>query len=195
MSDFLKCYLNYESAVKASGFENALSYEQSLPENSDVLGKLKFCRQCRNFLAHEERGFFEPSEKMCQFLIDVAASISEAYLPAKKRQKKWLIRECDAISAVCKELSKSGEVRKIPVFTSKGEFFLNTISGSLSQADIIKYASINSINSKTQVKDVMDRKLSKKPWETVQDITPVKDIPSDTTHLVTNPKGEITGWI
>lgn len=195
MADFMKCYLNYEAAVKASGYDSALSYEQSLPENSEILGKLKFCRQCRNFLSHEEKGFFEPSEKMCKFLIDTAESLEDAFVPIKKKQRRYLPKESDSLETLLKELIKTKEDRPIPVF-SNGGFYLNTIIGSISSYDIIAYMAGNPVNSKTKIKNVMNPKLPKKSWAYLPDTTVVKDVPfSETVHLVIDSKGQISGYI
>ena len=127
MTDFNRFMEEYTRLEGILREKNTLvkDYEETL--NDEKMGKLRFCRTVRNFIAHNESGkkFATVSDEMIKFLQELCYDLSEGCKPVKK--KMTLINkgftEKSTISELAKALTKktplsSGE---IPIFT-KGNY-------------------------------------------------------------------------
>jgi hypothetical protein len=193
---FLKAYKNFENAIRTKGYESVLSYEAELEvkekqtgKKDDNLTKIRLCRQCRNFLSHESVCFFEASNQMIQFLIDLASSMDNAYLPVKKFIVKTLITEDTKLQEAVAVLLKRGETKEAPVFNKSG-----ALVGYLSHELVCLYLSKNNVTSTTKVKACMGTKTPGKHFVTVPEDVYMEEIYDNKNYIVTNNKGIITGW-
>ncbi len=187
--NFLECFKAYESAVKFAGYESALAYEQSLPEGDKTLGRLRLCRQCRNFVAHESDGFFEGTDKMCDFLLEMATKFGEGYTPVKKLQRKAFVTDTMPIQKAAELVMKIKAQVPIPVANKQGE-----IVGCFGKEEIILFAIKNNVNSQAKVGSAMRTGGIKGMFPTVLDSTLKKDVPEGCFCLVSDGS-KITGWI
>ena len=187
--NFLECFKTYESAVKAAGYENALAYESTFSEGNKTLGKLKLCRQCRNFVAHESDGFFDGTDKMCDFLMEMAEKLSDNHIPVKKLQRKAFVTDSMPFQKAAELVSKMKIDYPLPVADKKGE-----IVGYFGKEEIILFVLKNNVNSQVKVSAAMKTKGLKGMFPVILDSTLKKDLPEGKVCLVSDGS-KITGWM
>lgn len=83
---FLAAYREYECLLRAAGKEPKQAEESASSLDS---GRLRMCRQARNYLCHaDDTGFVAISDKMMKFITKKADEIKEEGDTAKKHLKK-----------------------------------------------------------------------------------------------------------
>lgn len=189
---FLKAYRDFETAVKATGYDSVLAYEEFVdakePKDSNV-SSIRLCRQCRNFLSHESKDFFEASKQMTEFLQKLAGELHDEYLSVKKFAIKQLITEDTKVQDAAGILLKRKANKPAPVINKAGD-----VVGFVSSDLICAYLAKNNINSTTKVKALMSTKNVNQTFAIAEETTPMKDISENLTYLIRNGKGTITGW-
>lgn len=188
---FLQAYKTLESAVKTVGFDTVLLYEQHLESknsNDENLSKIKFCRQCRNYLSHEAEEFFEASKDMIEFTSNLASKLDSSKTPIKKHMIKQKITEDMKLQDALAILAKRGG-KTAPVFDKKGE-----LVGFLNDRLVCLFLSKNNVTSTTKVKVAMSTKGVAKMFRIIEDSIPMEKIQDYLDYLVKNAKGEIVGW-
>lgn len=188
---FLQSYKSLENAVKTIGFDTVLLYEQHLESknsNDENLSKIKFCRQCRNYLSHEPEEFFEASKDMIEFVSNLASKLDASKTPIKKHMVKQKITEDMKLVESLAILAKRGG-KTAPVFSKKGE-----LVGLLNDRLVCLFLSKNNVTSTTKVKAAMSTKGVSKMFRVVVDSTPMERIQGYLDYLVKNEKGEVVGW-
>ena len=194
--DFLKAYKSLEAAIRTSGYESVLAYENELDEKEKKTGKhnpdlskLRLCRQCRNFVAHEEGVFFEANKVMVSFLNDYAGKMSTSELPIKKFVCKQMITEDTKVQDALAILLKRKASKQVPVVDKAGN-----ISGFISFELVCAYLSKNNVNSTTKVRVLMGTKGVGSMFSTVKEDTHMSAIDDSKSYLVKNAKDQTIGW-
>ena len=188
---FLQAYKTLEGAVKTAGFDTVLLYEQHLESknsNDENLSKIKFCRQCRNYLSHEAEEFFEASKDMIEFVSNLASKLDTSKTPIKKHMIKQKITEDMKLQDALVILAKRGG-KTAPVFDKKGE-----LVGFLNDRLVCLFLSKNNVTSTTKVKVAMSTKGILKMFRNIVDNTTMDKIQDYLDYLVKNEKGDIVGW-
>lgn len=188
---FLQAYKSLEGAVKTVGFDTVLSYEQHLESknsNDENLSKIKFCRQCRNFISHEADEFFEASKEMIEFVSNLASKLDASKTPIKKHMVKQKITDDMKLQEALTILAKRGG-KTAPVFDKKGE-----LVGFLNDRLVCLFLSKNNVTSTTKVKVAMSTKGFSKMFRNIVDNTTMDKIQDCLDYLVKNTKGDIVGW-
>lgn len=194
--NFLKAYRDFETAVKSNGYESVLAYESYLEAEEKRTGKkeenlscIRLCRQCRNFLSHESKDFFEASKEMTSFLNELSGKLNAEYLPIKKYVVKQMITEDMKVQEAVALLCKRKTAKYAPVLNKQGE-----ITGFLSSEVVCAYVSKNNVTTTTKVKAVMGTKGVKQLFKEIQESTMIKDVDENKSYVVKNSKGVLVGW-
>lgn len=194
--DFLKAYKSLETAIRTSGYESVLAYENELDEKEKKTGKhnpdlskLRLCRQCRNFVAHEEGVFFEANKTMISFLNDYAGKMSASELPIKKFVCKQMITEDTKVQDALAILLKRKVSKQVPVVDKA-----YNIAGFISYELVCAYLSKNNVNSTTKVKVLMGTKGVGSMFSTVKEDTHMSSIDDSKSYFVKNAKDQVIGW-
>lgn len=194
--DFLKAYKSLETAIRTSGYESVLAYENELDEKEKKTGKhnpdlskLRLCRQCRNFVAHEEGVFFEANKAMVSFLNDYAGKMSASELPIKKFVCKQMITEDAKVQDVLAILVRRKVSKQVPVVDKS-----YNVVGFISYELVCAYLSKNNVNSTTKVKVLMGTKGVGSMFSTVKEDTHMSDIDDSKSYFVKNAKDQVIGW-
>lgn len=191
-NDFLNAFKCLENAVRDAGYESVLDYETALdkiPEKKGTASKLRFLRQCRNFMVHENAVFFEAGKEMVQFLKEEARRLSSAELPVKECACRKLVMDSMKLQDAVAVLKKRPCIRTAPVFDKNKK-----LVGYLGVDEIYSYLSKNNVSSVTKVKNVMSNKNLGKIFVTIQSDVSFREIQESNHYIVINSKDEPIGW-
>lgn len=195
---FLKAFRNFEQAVGAKGYSSVLEYEEYLSKleeesgkGTTCLSKIRLCRQCRNFLSHDDAAFFTASAQMAAFLSEEARKMDSAYNPVRKYMEKEFIFDTTKLQAAMKIASKhKRNIVMMPVFDNK-----YNLIGYVAPEDLYSYISNNSVGARTTVGQAMGTVKSRIAlFGSLPQDAALGDVSDGKTYVIDNGKGVPVGW-
>lgn len=120
---YLEVFRQYETAVRAFGYESAKDYEDSVSD-INIQDKLRICRVIRNYLAHgQDSGkFICISPTMQKFMEDTVYMLDEGTCPVSKKMipVAKCLHETNTVEEAL-EFMKKNCASAVPIFSKANE--------------------------------------------------------------------------
>lgn len=181
---FLSLYKEYETLVRSMYSREPKDLEDEFPDPRQ--GRLRMCRQFRNYLSHQEDpGFLEPTDKMLKFLGERVSDLKSEKDVVRKHLKKpevCMVMENAKASEAWEKFIKL-ECLVLPVVYKDGRY------GMLSVFDVMGVRGTTKVNT-LKIKPV--KPLYCGPLQLF------KDLDMDAFYLCTSdgtPDGKLLGKV